>query len=88
MTIKRRVKRIGGSLGILIPRDLAEAMNVKEGSEVRITLVGRQAVVEPADDTVDDGAFRRAMAAVLRRHGRAFERLAAYDRGEWLPPRR
>ena len=88
MTIKRRIKRIGGSLGVLIPRDLAEAMKVKEGSEVRITLVGRQVVVEPADDTVDDGVFRRAMAAVLRRHGRAFKRLAAYDRGEWSPPRR
>lgn len=88
MTIRRRVKRIGGSLGVLIPRNLAEAMNVKEGSEVRITLVGRQVVVEPADDTVDDGAFRRAMAAVLRRHGRAFQRLAKYDRGEWSPSRR
>src|SRR5438094_5990964 len=37
-------------------------MNVTDGSEVRLTLVGRQVVVEPADDTVDDGAFRRASA--------------------------
>jgi len=43
---------------------------------VRLTLVGRQVVVEPADDTVDDGAFRRALGAVLRRHGRAFELLS------------
>jgi len=82
------VRRIGGSLGVLIPRDFAEAMNVKDGSEVRLTLVGRQVVVEPADDTLDESAFRRALGVVLRRHGRAFELLAAYDRGEWRPPRR
>jgi len=88
MTVRRRIKRIGGSLGVLIPRDLAEAMDIREGAEVRLTLVGRQVVVEPVDDTLDDGAFRRALGAVLRRHGRAFARLAAYDRGEWSPPRR
>jgi hypothetical protein len=63
-------------------------MGVKEGSEVRLTVVGRQVVVEPVDDTLDDGAVRRALAAVLRRHGRAFRLLAAYDRGDWAPPRR
>src|SRR5207247_4138128 len=83
MAVRRRVRRIGGSLGVLLPRDIAEAMDVKEGSEVRLTVVGRQVVVEPVDDTLDDGAVRRALAAVLRRHGRAFRLLAAYDRGDW-----
>lgn len=82
------MKRIGGSLGVLLPRDLAQAMRVGEGSEVRLTLVGRQVVVEPVDDSLDEGAFRRAFAAVLRRHGKAFDLLAAYDRGEWSPRRR
>jgi antitoxin component of MazEF toxin-antitoxin module len=88
MTLQRRVRRIGGSLGVLIPRDFAEAMNVRDGSSVRLTLVGRQIVVEPLDDVLDDTAVQRAFAAVLRRHGRAFDLLAAYDRGEWRPPRR
>jgi antitoxin component of MazEF toxin-antitoxin module len=88
MTLRRRVKRIGGSLGILIPRDFAEAMKVKEGSEVRLTLVGDQVVVEPLGDHLDDGAFRRAFAAVLRRHGRGLAHLAEYDRGDWRPPQR
>ena len=63
MTVRQRVKRIGGSLGVLLPRDIAKAMDIEEGAEVRLTLVGRQLVVEPADDTLDDGAFRRAFAA-------------------------
>ena len=85
MSIVRQVKRVGGSLGVILPRDIAEAMEVEAGSEVRLTLVGRQVVIEPVDDTLDADAFRRAFAAVLRRNQRAFERLAAYDRGDVSP---
>jgi antitoxin component of MazEF toxin-antitoxin module len=88
MTVRRRVKRVGGSLGLLIPRDFAEAMKIEEGSEVRVTLVGNQVVVEPVKGNLDDGAFRRAFAAVLRRHRKGLEQLAAYDRGDWQPPPR
>jgi len=88
MTLRRRVKRVGGSLGILLPRDFAAAMKIKAGSEVRLTLVGNQVVVEPAADGLDAGAFRRAFAAVLRRHRRAFGMLAEYDRGGWQPSSR
>ena len=88
MTLRRQVKRIGGSLGVLIPRDFAEAMKVKNESPVRLTLVGRQLVIEPEDGLLDDHSVRRAYAAVLRRHGPALERLARYDRGEWHPPKR
>jgi hypothetical protein len=63
-------------------------MEVKAGSEVRLTLVGNQLVVEPAADSLDDGAFRRAFAAVLRRQKRAFGLLAEYDRGTWQPSSR
>lgn len=30
MTVRDRIKRIGGSLGVLLPRDIAEAMNITE----------------------------------------------------------
>src|SRR5437867_4313800 len=82
MAIRRRVKRVGGSLGVLIPRDIAEAMSVREGSEVYLSLVGRQVEIEPADETMGDATFRKAFATVLRRYGQAFEQLAARDRGE------
>ena len=82
MTLRRRITRIGGSLGILIPRDFAEAMSLRDGSSVRLTLVGRQVVVEPEDDALDDNDVQRAFRAVLRRHGRAFAQLAEHDRGK------
>ena len=88
MTLRRCVKRIGGSLGVLIPKDFAEAMEVTAGSEVRLTLVGRQVVLELVHHILDDASFRRAFGAVLRRHSRAFDHLAAYDRGDWHPRKR
>lgn len=81
MSVHRKVTRVGGSLAVLIPRDLAEAMEVGEGAPVRLSLVGRQLVVEPEDDVADDVSFRRAYATVLRRYGKTFKKLADYDRG-------
>lgn len=79
MSVRRRVTKVGGSLGVLIPRDLAEAMGVEEDSPIRLSLVGRQLVVEPEDDTVPEASFQRAFATVLRRYGQSFEALAAHD---------
>ena len=81
MTLHRTVKKIGGSLAVLIPRDVAEMMGVSEDSSVRISLVGRQLVVEPEDDYATDAEFQRAFAAVLRRETPAFKALADYDAG-------
>jgi len=81
MSIHRRIAKIGGSLGLLIPRDTAEMMNIEEGSHVRLSLVGRQMIVEPEDDTMPEASFRRAFATVLRRYGPVFEKLADFDKG-------
>jgi antitoxin component of MazEF toxin-antitoxin module len=87
MALHRRVAKVGGSLGILIPRDLAEVMGVEEGTPVRLSLVGRQMVVEPEDDSVPESSFRRSFATVLRRYGPAFKALADFDRGKADRPR-
>lgn len=80
MALHRRVAKVGGSLGILIPRDIAEVMGVEEGTPVRLSLVGRQMVVEPEDDTLPEASFRRSFSTVLRRYGLAFKALADFDR--------
>lgn len=77
MAVHRRVTKVGGSLGVIIPRDLAEAMGVREGSPVRLSLVGEQLVVEPENDTIPEASFRRSFATVLRRYGQAFKALAS-----------
>jgi antitoxin component of MazEF toxin-antitoxin module len=82
MTVVRQVRKVGGSLAVLIPRDLAESMHVREGSDVRLTLVGGQLVVEPTREDMPEPVFRRAMAAVLRRDATLFKKLADYDAGK------
>lgn len=62
MTSHRTVKKIGGSLVVLIPRDVADMMNVTEGSPVSLTLTGRQLVVEPESGFVRDHTETRMPA--------------------------
>jgi antitoxin component of MazEF toxin-antitoxin module len=81
MGIHRQITKIGGSLGVLVPRDMAEEMGIVQGSGVRLSLVGRQLVVEPDDDTIPEASFRRSFATVLRRYGPAFKKMADIDAG-------
>jgi len=85
MAAHRRVTKVGGSLAVLIPRDVVDQMGVTEDSPVRLSVVGRQLVIEPEDDTIPEASFRRAYATVLRRYGPAFDALAKYDEGHPLP---
>jgi antitoxin component of MazEF toxin-antitoxin module len=49
--VARKVTKIGGSLGLIIPHDFAEAMGVTSGSEVRLVLVGSKLTVAPLERT-------------------------------------
>jgi|GEM_PF-3510782 len=86
--VHRTITKVGGSLAVLIPRDVAEAMGIEASSPVRLSIVGRSLVVEPEDDTLPEASFRRAFATVLRRYGPAFKQLADYDAGRSARPRR
>lgn len=37
MTMKTKVRRIGNSLGIVLPKEAVQAMKVKEGTEIYLT---------------------------------------------------
>lgn len=78
----RQIKKVGGSLSLLIPHDIAEITGIIEGTSVQLSIVGRQIVVEPKDDTIPDATFQRSLAAVLRRHGPALKMLADHDAGK------
>ncbi len=88
MAIHRQITKVGGSLGVIIPRDIAEAMGIKGGTPIRLSLVGRQLVVEPTDRTMTTAEFQRAFAAVLRREAPVFQALADHDQGRPPQPSR
>jgi antitoxin component of MazEF toxin-antitoxin module len=80
MTVHRTVKRIGGSLAVIIPRDLAEMMGVIENSSVSLTLVGRQLVIDP-ENTVEELRGVRSGAASRREVPNARTRAAMLEIG-------
>lgn len=79
MVIKK-LKRIGNSVGLILPRDLVAAADLDAGDEVMLTLHGRRIVVEPAERRAGEREFASAFEQVLRRHGDAFRMMADYDR--------
>jgi hypothetical protein len=64
-------------------------MGVESGTPIRLSLVGRQLVIEPTDSTMSEQVFQRAFATVLRREAPVFKVLADYDEGRVVAaPRR
>ena len=76
----KKLKRIGNSVGLILPRDLVAAADLEEGDEVTLTLHGRRIVIEPSERRADEREFSSAFEQVLRRHGEAFRLMAEYDR--------
>lgn len=56
-------------------------MEIQEGSEVDLQLVGRSLVAEPTNEDMPRSTFRRAFASVLRRRESSFKFLADFDAG-------
>jgi AbrB family looped-hinge helix DNA binding protein len=44
--------RIGKSLTLVIPRNVAEKLGIKEGDKIKITVVGDKLVLQPIRDAV------------------------------------
>lgn len=44
MTMKTKVRKIGNSLGIVLPKDALQAMNVEEGATLYITKAPKDAI--------------------------------------------
>jgi antitoxin component of MazEF toxin-antitoxin module len=76
MPIERHITKIGGSLGLIIPRDIAEAMGVEDGTPVQLQLVGRKIVILPPHDAADERRFQQDLATVkiAKRRQRAGKR--------------
>ncbi|MFA4936411.1 MAG: AbrB/MazE/SpoVT family DNA-binding domain-containing protein [Candidatus Methanoperedens sp.] len=44
----RKTFKIGGSLAILIPKEIADVIGLKEGADVRLAVKEKKIVIEPA----------------------------------------
>jgi putative addiction module antidote len=62
MTMKTKVRKIGNSYGILLPKEALHAMKVKEGSVLYLTEAPRDSLrITPADEQ-----FERTMHVAER----------------------
>lgn len=43
---KAKVRRVGSSLGVLIPKEIANAEKIKEGEEIEVSLLRRRKLAE------------------------------------------
>ena len=78
--LQKKLKRVGNSVALILPKDLVEAADLHAGDEVSLTLHGRRIVVEPAARVGSKAEFQTAWDAVLKRHGEAFRQMAEFDR--------
>lgn len=74
MTETSKVRRFGGSLGVIIPKSVADSMALKEGDDLFIVSTGEGISVTPYDpdfaDTLEDAR------EFMRTHRNAFKELA------------
>lgn len=74
MTEKTRIRRLGGSLALIVPKSVADSMAMKEGDEVFISSSGDGMSVTPFDPEFDS-AMQDARE-FMRTHRNAFRELA------------
>jgi len=75
MSYKTKVRKIGNSLGIVLPKEALQAMKVKEGTELYITEAPKGAVYI----TAEDEQFEQAMGIAeqgMQRYRNALRELA------------
>jgi len=74
MTEKTKVRRFGGSLGLLIPKAVADAMAIQEGDDLFVVSTPDGITISPYDpdfsETMDDAR------AFMRSHRNAFRELS------------
>lgn len=50
---KRRITKIGNSLGLTLPTDALKAMHVEKGDEVQVELVGNQIIIKKVPKMIE-----------------------------------
>ena len=75
MAMKTKVRKIGNSLGIVLPKEALQAMNVEEGAALYITKAPKDSI----QITPEDPEFNEAMEIaedIMNRYRNALRELA------------
>ncbi|HEU5115714.1 MAG TPA: AbrB/MazE/SpoVT family DNA-binding domain-containing protein [Isosphaeraceae bacterium] len=69
-----KIRKIGGSLGVLLPKPITDSLALEEGDELFVTASPEGIVITPYDP--DFGAALEDARAFMRSHRDAFRELA------------
>jgi antitoxin component of MazEF toxin-antitoxin module len=72
----KRLTKHGHSLALVIDRGILELLRIDASTPLSITTDGQSLVISPARSNSRRRRFRRALAKVNERYGRALKRLA------------
>jgi len=74
MTEKTKVRRFGGSLGVILPKSAADALALQEGDDVYVVSTSDGITISPYDPDFADAA--EDAREFMRSHRNAFRELA------------
>ena len=81
MTFKQKLTKIGNSVGLILPKDLREALGIDAGAEVYLELdEGTDTIVlttKRRRPEVSDSEYNKLMESVSKQYSEALEELAS-----------
>ncbi|MGE9295171.1 MAG: AbrB/MazE/SpoVT family DNA-binding domain-containing protein [Puniceicoccales bacterium] len=72
----KELKRVGNSHSITVDKALMDQMGVQAGSKLQLLLDGRNLVISPVDNQIEDDAFEVALESGLKQYDQALRNLA------------
>ena len=66
----------GNSLALILEKGVLDLLNIKKETPLEIATDGTNIIISPVHKAGRQKAFRSALAAVNRRHGKTLKRLA------------
>lgn len=65
MEVERKIRKIGNSLGIIVPSDYLKQMGLKEGDSVYTTFENGKIVISSESKTMEETEFKNRVIKIL-----------------------
>jgi len=72
----KTLRKVGNSHSVTLDKALMEQMGMREGSKLSLSIDGRNLVITPVDDRIDDEMADRLLGEEMTRYAKALKRLS------------
>ncbi len=72
----KKLTRQGNSSALIIDRQIMDMLDIDQDTQLKITIKGRQLIVEPLDPKELDARFQQALERTGKKNTKGFARLA------------